>query len=65
VYMSTLKHSYTYTCIQTSSYLLISIYIGLNKLAERAKGINHPKYSVKPEYACFTHESARPASHLH
>ena len=28
------------------------------KLAERAKGINHPKYSVKSEYACFKHESA-------
>ncbi len=35
--------------------------IGLDKLGVRAKGINHPKYSVKPEYACSKHESARPA----
>jgi hypothetical protein len=32
--------------------------IGLDKLIVRAKGINHPKYSVKPEYACLTRESA-------
>jgi hypothetical protein len=44
--------------------ILLRTQIGLNKLAERAKGINHPKYSVKPEYACFTHESASPARHL-
>jgi len=34
--------------------------IGLDKLRERAKGINHPKYSVQPEYACLKRESARP-----
>ena len=32
--------------------------IGLDKPRVRAKGINHPKYSVKPEYACLTRESA-------
>ena len=34
--------------------------IGLDKLRERAKGINHPKYSVEAEYACLKRESARP-----
>ena len=32
--------------------------IGLDKPNGRAKGINHPKYFVKPEYACLTRESA-------
>jgi hypothetical protein len=32
--------------------------IGLDKLTVRAKGINHPKYSVQPEYACLMRESA-------
>jgi hypothetical protein len=32
--------------------------IGLEKLEERAKGINHPKHSVKPECACLKRESA-------
>jgi hypothetical protein len=32
--------------------------IGLDKPVVRAKGINHPKYSVKPEYACLKRESA-------
>ena len=32
--------------------------IGLDKLRERAKGINNPKYSVQPEYACLKRESA-------
>ena len=36
--------------------------IGLDKPKGRAKGINHPKYSVKPEYACLTRESATSAS---
>jgi len=33
--------------------------IGLEKPVGRAKGINHPKYSVQPEYAWLTRESAR------
>jgi hypothetical protein len=32
--------------------------IGLDKLTVRAKGFNHPKYSVKAEYACLMRESA-------
>jgi hypothetical protein len=32
--------------------------IGLDKPNVRAKGINHPKYSVEAEYACLTRESA-------
>jgi len=32
--------------------------IGLDKLRGRAKGFNHPKYSVQPEYACLKRESA-------
>jgi hypothetical protein len=32
--------------------------IGLDKLTVRAKGFNHPKYSVQPEYACLMRESA-------
>ena len=32
--------------------------IGLDKPKVRAKGFNHPKYSVKPEYACRKRESA-------
>ena len=39
-----------------SPHFLIDI--GLDKLNIRAKGINHPKYSVKPEYACLKRESA-------
>ena|SRR5436309_13426204 len=32
--------------------------IGLDKPSVRAKGINHPKYSVEAEYACLKRESA-------
>ncbi len=32
--------------------------IGLDKPNVRAKGINHPKYSVQPEYACLKRKSA-------
>jgi hypothetical protein len=32
--------------------------IGLDKPNVRAKGINHPKYSVEAEYACLKRESA-------
>ena len=44
------------------SHFLISISspIGLDKPMVRAKGINHPKYSVEAEYACLKRESARP-----
>ena len=42
------------------AHLLISFYspIGLDKPKVRAKGINHPKYSVQAEYACLKRESA-------
>ena len=36
----------------------LSLPIGLEKPRERAKGINHPKYSVEAEYAYLTRESA-------
>ena len=36
----------------------ILMQIGLDKLTVRAKGFNHPKYSVQPEYACLMRESA-------
>jgi hypothetical protein len=44
----------------TQFIFLFSSYshIGLDKPKVRAKGINHPKYSVKPECACLTRESA-------
>ena len=32
--------------------------IGLDKPSVRAKGINHPKYSVEAEYAYLKRESA-------
>jgi hypothetical protein len=42
------------------AYILFSFYsrIGLDKPGVRAKGINHPKYSVEAEYACLKRESA-------
>jgi hypothetical protein len=43
-----------------SSHFLMRI--GLDKPVVRAKGINHPKYSVEAEYACLKRESARPLS---
>jgi len=41
-------------------YFLFSSHssIGLDKPTVRAKGINHPKYSVQAEYACLKRESA-------
>jgi len=36
----------------------IILRIGLDKPGVRAKGINHPKYSVEAEYACLKRESA-------
>ena len=45
---------------RTPSHVLFSFcsLIGLDKLNIRAKGINHPKYSVEAEYACLTRKSA-------
>ena len=48
-----------YKVIPTPLPPLISFsQIGLDKPTVRAKGINHPKYSVQPEYACLKRESA-------
>ena len=45
-----------YQAIDIFPHILIDI--GLDKPSGRAKGMNHPKYSVKPEYACLKRESA-------
>jgi hypothetical protein len=42
-------------CDVSSQFLMP---IGLDKPNVRAKGINHPKYSVEAEYACLKRESA-------
>jgi len=39
----------------SSHFLML---IGLDKPGGRAKGINHPKYSVEAGYACLKRESA-------
>ena len=57
-----LSHYNTQSHIPPQFLFLFSSRIGLDKPTVRAKGINHPKYSVKPEYACLTHESASPAA---
>jgi hypothetical protein len=49
-------HVLSRTTAHFSSILYLAI--GLDKPAVRAKGMNHPKYFVKPEYACLTRESA-------
>jgi hypothetical protein len=46
------------TCQASDLFPHILMPIGLDKLSGRAKGMNHPKYSVKPEYACLKRESA-------
>jgi hypothetical protein len=45
-----------YQAIDIFPHILIDI--GLDKPSVRAKGINHPQYSVQPEYACLKRESA-------
>jgi hypothetical protein len=51
-------------CQASDIFPHIHMQIGLDKPGVRAKGMNHPKYSVKPEYACLKRESARPLSNL-
>jgi hypothetical protein len=46
------------TCQSSALFPHYLMPIGLEKPRERAKGINHPKYSVKPEYAYLMRESA-------
>ena len=52
--------AYHILCICQSSGLSshFLMLIGLDKPVVRAKGINHPKYSVEAEYACLKRESA-------
>jgi hypothetical protein len=52
------------TCQASDLFPHILKRIGLDKPGVRAKGINHPKYSVEAEYACLKRESARPLSNL-
>ena len=53
VTLSSYKASY-----KTLRPLISFLLIGLDKPVVRAKGINHPKYSVEAEYACLKRESA-------
>jgi hypothetical protein len=53
VTLSNYKASY-----KTLRPLISFLLIGLDKPVVRAKGINHPKYSVEAEYACLKRESA-------
>jgi hypothetical protein len=59
--------AYQILCVCQASVLFLHLLmpIGLDKPSGRAKGINHPKYSVKSEYACLKRESARPLLNLH
>jgi hypothetical protein len=52
------------TCQASALFPHFLMPIGLDKPNGRAKGINHPKYSVEAEYACLKRESARPLSNL-
>jgi hypothetical protein len=45
-------------CQASALFPHILMRIGLDKPSGRAKGINHPKYSVEAEYACLKRESA-------
>ena len=45
-------------CQASAFFPHILMRIGLEKPRERAKGINHPKYSVEAEYAYLKRESA-------
>ena len=56
--MTNLSHHNTQSLTPSQPLFLFSSRIGLDKPTVRAKGINHPKYSVKPEYACLKRESA-------
>jgi hypothetical protein len=46
------------TCQAIAIFPHFLMLIGLDKPVVRAKGINHPKYSVEAEYACLKRESA-------
>jgi hypothetical protein len=55
---SVLDYQIPRTCQAIAFSPQIHMQIGLDKLTVRAKGFNHPKYSVKAEYACLTRKSA-------
>jgi hypothetical protein len=55
---SLLDYQIRHLCQASALFPHFLMHIGLDKPKVRAKGINHPKYSVKPEYACLTRESA-------
>jgi hypothetical protein len=60
-----ISHHHIRSRILSDVLFLFCLRIGLDKPEVRAKGINHPKYSVEAEYACLKRESARPLSNLH
>ena len=55
---SLLDYQILRTCQALDVFPHILMRIGLDKPSGRAKGINHPKYSVEAEYACLKRESA-------
>ena len=55
---SLLDYQIHHTCQAIVLFPHIHMLIGLDKPNGRAKGINHPKYSVEAEYACLKRESA-------
>ena len=55
---SLLDYQIPRTCQAIAFSPQIHMQIGLDKPGIRAKGINHPQYSVEAEYACLKRESA-------
>jgi len=55
-----LAYQISHTCQASALSSHFFMLIGLDKPGVRAKGINHPKYSVEAESACLKRESARP-----
>jgi hypothetical protein len=53
-----LAYQISHTCQASALFPHILMRIGLEKPSGRAKGINHPKYSVESEYAYLMRESA-------
>jgi hypothetical protein len=53
-----LAYQIHYICQAIALFPHFLMLIGLDKPTVRAKGINHPKYSVQAEYACLKRESA-------
>jgi len=53
-----LGYQILYTCQSPDVSPQFLMQIGLDKLRERAKGINHPKHAVEAACACLKRESA-------